>query len=161
MAEPSVPHEAMRADSRSLGHMTPVDVRGYLERDDRIIIPFAAIENNGPHLPLATDLLAAEAVAQRAAAKTGVVVGPSIPWGLSSVNMAFAGTMTLSAPTCQRLIVELCASLGFHGFRRFALVTGHYNNVWPAAAAAEELRDRGMLVAQLDVWRSVEQLCRD
>lgn len=156
-----MPHDATQADGLSLGQMTPVDVRHYLEHDDRVIIPFGSIENNGPHLPLATDLLAAEAVAQRAATETRVVVAPAIPWGLSSVNMAFAGTMTVSAPTCQRLIVELCSSLGFHGFRRFALVTGHYNNVWPAAAAAEELRDRGMLVAQLDVWRSVEQLCRD
>jgi creatinine amidohydrolase len=141
--------------------MTPVDVRRYLEQDDRIVIPFGSIENNGPHLPLATDLLVADAVASRSASETGVVVAPAIPWGLSSVNMAFAGTITVSAPTCQRLIVELCASLAFHGFRRFALVTGHYNNVWPAAAAAEELRDRGLLVAQLDVWRAVEHLCRD
>jgi creatinine amidohydrolase len=141
--------------------MTPVDVRRYLEHDDRIVIPFGSIENNGPHLPLATDLLVANAVAHRSAGETGVVVAPAIPWGLSSVNMGFAGTMTVSSPTCQRLIVELCASLAFHGFRRLALVSGHYNNVWPAAAAAEELRDRGLLVAQLDVWRTVEHLCRD
>jgi creatinine amidohydrolase len=153
--------DAKPAEPLSLGEMTPVDVRRYLEQDDRIVIPFGSIENNGPHLPLATDLLVAAAVANRSAGEAGVVVAPAIPWGLSSVNMAFAGTMTVSAPTCQRLIVELCASLAFHGFRRFALVTGHYNNVWPAAAAAEELRDRGLLVAQLDVWRTVEHLCRD
>lgn len=151
----------MPAETLSLEQMTPEDVRQYLEDDDRIVIPFAAIENNGPHLPLATDLLVALEVARRCSREANVVVGPAIPWGLSSVNMAFAGTMTVSSPTAQRLIVELCASLAFHGFRRFALVTGHYNNVWPAAAAAEELRDRGLLVAQLDVWRAVEHLCRD
>lgn len=141
--------------------MTPVDVRLYLEEDDRIVLPFGSIENNGPHLPLGTDLLVAAAVAEASAGEAGVVIAPAIPWGLSSVNMGFAGTMTLSAQTCQRIIVETCASLAFHGFRRFALVSGHYNNVWPAAAAAEELRDRGLLVAQLDLWRTVEHLCRD
>jgi creatinine amidohydrolase/Fe(II)-dependent formamide hydrolase-like protein len=151
-AEPAASH---------LGDLTPVDVAAYLAADDRIIVPFGSIENNGPHLPLGIDTLAAVAIAEHVSAQTGVLVAPPIPWGLSSVNMGFPGTMTLSADTCHRVIAELCRSLAHHGFRRFALVTGHYNNVWAAGTAAEELRDQGLLVAQLDVWRCVEATCRD
>jgi creatinine amidohydrolase len=75
--------------------------------------------------------------------------------------MGFAGTVALSPNLLASVLEELCASLAVHGFRRFAVVTGHYGNVWPAAHAAETLRDRGLLVAQLDVWRSVEKLARD
>jgi creatinine amidohydrolase len=59
------------------------------------------------------------------------------------------------------LVAGICTSLAFHGFRRFAFVTGHYGNVWPVASVAEAMRDRGLLVAQLDLWRTIERNCRD
>jgi creatinine amidohydrolase len=144
-----------------LGDLTPNDIRSYLLRDDRVVLPFGSIENNGPHLPLATDLLAAVAISEHASALSGVLVAPPVPWGISSVNMGFAGTMTLSAATCERVITELCVSLAYHGLRRIVVVSGHSSNVWAAANAAEALRDRGILVAQLDVWRCVERYCAD
>jgi creatinine amidohydrolase len=148
-------------EARYLSDEAPVDIREYLTRDDRIILPFGSIENNGPHLPLATDLVAAVALAEGASRASGVLIAPPIPWGVSSVNMAFAGTMTLSPETCERIVTELCMSLAFHGFRRIVVICGHSSNVWSAANAAELLRDRGVLVAQLDVWRCVEKLCTD
>ena len=148
-------------DPLRLSELSPEDVRTYLGRDDRVILPFGALENNGPHLPLATDTIAAEAVAEDASRRSGVLVSPAVPWGNSSVNMGFAGTIAVSPELLARLVEELCVSLAVHGFRRFAIVSGHYGNVWPVAHAAETLRDRGLLVAQLDVWRSVEKLARD
>jgi creatinine amidohydrolase len=140
---------------------SPPDVRAYLEHDDRVILPFGSIENNGPHMPLASDTIAADAVAAEASRRTGVALAPTIPWGNSSVNMGFAGTMTLSPSLLERLIEELCRSLALHGFRRFVVISGHYGNVWPVASAAETLRDRGLLVGQVDLWRTVEKHCRD
>jgi creatinine amidohydrolase len=149
------------AEPRQLAHLSPPDVQDYLARDDRVIVPFGAIENNGPHLPLVTDTAAAEAVANAASAATGVLVAPAIPWGASAVNMGFAGTITLQPRVLERIVEGICLSLAFHGFRRFAIVSGHYENVWPVASAGETLRDRGLLVAQLDLWRAVKKLCRD
>jgi creatinine amidohydrolase len=136
-------------------------VREYLEQDDRVILVFGSTENNGAHLPLGSDTIAAEAVAEEAALRTDVLVAPTIPWGNSSVNMGFAGTITLDPPLLAQLVGGICSSLAFHGFRRFAVVSGHYGNVWPVASVAETLRDRGLLVAQLDLWRTVERECRD
>jgi creatinine amidohydrolase len=136
-------------------------IREYLERDDRAIVVFGSTENNGPHLPLGSDTLAADAVAEEAARRTGVLVAPTIPWGNSSVNMGFAGTITLEPRLLEALVGGICSSLAFHGFRRFAVVSGHYGNVWPVASVAETLRDQGLLVAQLDLWRTVERDCRD
>jgi creatinine amidohydrolase len=136
-------------------------VREYLERDDRVILVFGSTENNGPHLPLGSDTLAATAVAEEAAERTGVVIAPEIPWGNSSVNMGFAGTIALDPRLLADLVGGICSSLAFHGFRRFAVVSGHYGNVWPVASVAESLRDAGIIVAQLDLWRTVERDCRD
>ena len=88
-------------------------------------------------------------------------IAPPIPWGISSVNIAFPGTMSLSAETSERVVMELCMSLASHGFRRIVVVSGHSSNVWAASNAAESLRDRGRLVTQLDVWRCVEHWCGD
>lgn len=136
-------------------------VREYLEQDDRVIIVFGSTENNGPHLPLGSDTLAAAAVAEEAAERTGVLIAPTIPWGNSSVNMGFAGTIALDPRLLADLVGGICLSLAFHGFRRFAVVSGHYGNVWPVASVAESLRDAGNLVAQLDLWRTIERDCRD
>jgi creatinine amidohydrolase/Fe(II)-dependent formamide hydrolase-like protein len=151
----------LEAQAQYLSDKAPRDIREYLEGDDRVLLPFGSIENNGPHLPLASDLLAAVAIAERAARATGVLIAPPIPWGISSCNIAFPGTMSLSAETSERIIMELCMSLASHGFRRVAVISGHSSNVWSAANAAESLRDRGILVTQLDVWRCVEQWCKD
>lgn len=151
----------MEALAHYLSDKAPRDIAEYLEHDDRAILVFGSIENNGPHLPLASDLLAAVAVAERAASASGVLIAPPIPWGISSVNIGFPGTMSLSAETSERILIELCMSLASHGFRRFAVVSGHSSNVWSASNAAEQLRDRGLLVAQLDVWRCVEAWCAD
>jgi creatinine amidohydrolase len=147
--------------SHRLELLSPPAVREYVARDDRVILPVGSTENNGPHLPLATDTLAAEAVAEGAARRIGVLVAPPVPWGNSSVNLAFPGTIALDPELLAHIVESICVSLAEHGFRRFAIVSGHYGNVWPIASIAEVLRDRGLLVAQLDLWRAVEKLCKD
>ena len=142
--------------------LTPAGIAAYLERDKRVILPFGATENNGPHLPLATDTLVAEAVSHLAAAQTGVLVCPTLSLGNSSVNMGFTGTLTLSPPTCEAVLTDVCKSLKHHGFERIAIVSGHYGNVWPVANVAETVRDElGLEIVQLDFWRCVELECRD
>jgi creatinine amidohydrolase len=146
----------------ALEWLPPWCVDSYLERDTRIIVPFGATENNGPHLPLGTDSLVAEAVSYLAAARTGVLVCPTVVIGNSSVNMGFPGTLTLSPPTCEAVLTDVCRSLRHHGFERIAIVSGHYGNVWPVANVAETVRDQlGLEVLQLDFWRCVEAECRD
>jgi creatinine amidohydrolase len=155
-------HRGRPGADRELAWLTPVDIAEYLETDKRIILPFGATENNGPHLPLATDSVVAEAVAYMAAARTGVLVCPTVSIGNSSVNMGFPGTISFAPPTCEAVITDVCRSLRVHGFEQVAIVTGHYGNVWPVANVAETVRDElGITVVQLDVWRCVEQACRD
>ena len=150
-------HHALGLES-----LTPAEIASYLERDTRIILPFGATENNGPHLPIATDSLVAEAVSYLAAARTGVLVCPTVSIGNSSVNMGFPGTLTFSPPTCEAVLTDICTSLKQHGFERIAIVSGHYGNVWPVANVAETVRDQlGLEIVQLDFWRCVEAECRD
>lgn len=119
-----------------------------------VMIPLGALEQHGPHLPLDTDALIAEAVADRAARRAGeCVVSPCIPVGASSHHLAFPGTASLSDKTLRSVLVEVIQTLLGHGFRGAYLVTGHAGNVGAMAAVMAELdpADRSRVVS-FDDW---------
>jgi len=79
------------------------------------VLPIAATEQHGPHLPTGTDLFAAEAVAREAAAlaaeKIPVIVTPALPFGSSHHHFIFGATLSLSTETYYRVLCELVESL--------------------------------------------------
>ncbi|MDT8340163.1 MAG: creatininase family protein [Longimicrobiales bacterium] len=97
-----------------------------LARDPRLILAVGALEQAGPHLPLGTNFHIAQAVADRAAAETGVLRAPGFIYGVRlNGSRSFAGTSGLSRKTLHRTINELLAAWEDHGVREFILVTGH------------------------------------
>jgi creatinine amidohydrolase len=99
-----------------------------LARDPRtiVLLPLGAIEQHGPHLPLAVDWIGAEEIARRVAPhlrRGGYrpVLAPALPYGVSTLALDWCGTISLSAATLRRLIVEIVEALAAHGFRRFVL----------------------------------------
>jgi creatinine amidohydrolase len=144
-----------------LARMTHLDVARYLKSDDRILVPFGSLEQNGPHLPLGSDTIVAQTIAERVSIATGVIVAPAIPWGNAAADMSFKGTISLGSGLLTTLLEQLCLSLKAHGFRRFVFVTGHLANVYTFASVAPELNRRGLVMAQVDVWRLMQKLCGD
>ncbi len=125
----------------NLGEMSWTALRERLKQGPLdVVIPLGALEQHGPHLPLDTDALIAEAVADRAAHRAGeCVVAPCAPVGASSHHLAFPGTASLSDKTLMSVIVEVVQTLLGHGFRGAYLVTGHAGNVGAMAAVMAEL----------------------
>ena len=138
-----------------LGEMTWTMLGERLEQGPLdVAIPLGALEQHGPHLPLDTDTLIAEAVTDRAARQAGeCVVAPCVPVGASSHHLAFPGTASLSNDTLHRVLVEVVQTLLGHGFRAAYLVTGHAGNVGAMAAALNELKpgERARVVS-FDDW---------
>ena len=144
-----------------LDQLTFEEVDGYLKDDDRLILPFGSVEQNGRHLPLGTDNLVTQAIAEMAAKDAGVLVGPGIPWRNADADLGFPGTISLPANLLNSLVEELCGALGGQGFKRLVIVTGHLNNTWTVACVAGSLRRRGVVVAQVDIWRLAAKLGAD
>jgi|WetSurMetagenome_2_1015567.scaffolds.fasta_scaffold144198_2 creatinine amidohydrolase/Fe(II)-dependent formamide hydrolase-like protein len=94
----------------------------------KVIIITGSLEQHGPHLPLNTDLLIAEAVATKVAETIGAVVGPTIPAGISPEHIGFPGTVTLDEDTFRDIVSEVADSLRKHGFNDIIIINGHGGN---------------------------------
>lgn len=124
-----------------LAEMTTREAADAAARGTIVLIPAGALEQHGPGMALGTDLFRAEAVVERVAANLAgrVVVGPSLPVGVSPHHMAFAGTVTLTTGTFAAVVREYVTSLHTHGWTRFLVVTGHGGNNATLTTVAQDL----------------------
>ncbi len=126
---------------------------------DRVfIVPLAAIEQHGPHLPLATDALIAAEIARRveAAAPERIVLAP-VQWLGHSPHHAHFGCVSLNLRPYMDMVKGMCRSLVGMGARRIFLLNSHGGNDVPARAALSELKTedpgrRDVLIACATYW---------
>jgi creatinine amidohydrolase len=135
-----------------LARATWTDVATHLESHPAIgILPFGALEQHGPHLPLSTDSLQADAVARGLAERVDGVLLPVVPLGNTWSNDALPGTVSISADTVAAVCRDVTASLERAGYELLVVVNGDFGNRLPLHRAAEESAARGgMPVVVLD-----------
>lgn len=110
---------------------------------DLVLVPIGSLEQHGPHLPLETDTVIAEAVARGAAARLpGSVVAPALAYGSSGEHQAFPGTSSIGADALHHVIVELTRSIRTWA-ARVVYINGHGGNVVPVSRAVAQLADEG------------------
>ncbi|MGH7565492.1 MAG: creatininase family protein [Gemmatimonadota bacterium] len=120
--------EARKA--RQLAEMTWEETRD-LDRGGTVaVLPIGAIEAHGPHLPLATDGVIAEAMARAGAALLEVrgipaVLLPALPYTAAGFAAAFPGTISASPAAVTAIVSDIARSLGRHGFRALAIANAH------------------------------------
>jgi len=141
-----------------LAHMSWEEVKEYLGRDDRIILPLGAVEEHGRHLGLGTDFIEAEAIAGRAGKATGVAVAPTLNYGQSLAQTDFPGTLFLRPATLISVLSDLLHGMRQHGFRRILVVNGHGGNTAALSLAVQDvcydLRD--LRVKTFEWWTDAE-----
>ncbi len=111
-----------------LPHMTRPEVEDLLTRSDMVVIPVAALEQHGTHLPIGTDYLNGVERAKLIGLRADVLVAPILLPGQSPYHMGFAGTVTLPSTLVQEVYVEAVKSLIHHGFKRFLILNAHGGN---------------------------------
>lgn len=114
---------------------------GSVSRETICVLPLGAIEQHGPHLPLATDQLIADGLAERLDALCGnqLLVLPGLPATCSEHHMAFPGSLTIDHETFGKVVTQIVRSAARHGFRRFFLLNAHGGNIAVGGVVAEQL----------------------
>jgi len=115
------------------------------------VLPVAAIEQHGPHLPLSVDTVLVDGVVAAAlphlAPDLKVLFLPTQAVGLSPEHARFPGTLTLKAETILRLWTDLGESVAAAGIQKLLLFNSHGGNVSVMDIVARDLRARlNMLV---------------
>lgn len=122
--------------------LTSPEVAELVQRVDAAIVPFGAIEQHGPHMPLCVDWNMAAFVARGVSALTGVPVLHPVTYGVSGSHGAFPGTIALRVETFVAVAMDIVEWLYRSGIRQVVLLNGHAWNGAPLQVVAENVRQR-------------------
>lgn len=138
--------------------LTPQQIARLAAEDTVVVLPLAAIEQHGEHLPLSTDLDIAHgllhAALPRLRADVQVCVLPALAVSLSLEHADFAGTLSLNPETALAVVHQLGACVARAGLRRLVLFNTHGGNKAIVDLAALKLRAaHRMLVVRANYFR--------
>lgn len=120
------------------------------------VLPLAATEQHGPHLPVGTDVMIAEAYL----ARVRELLPPSIPAtflpiqpvGISTEHIDYPGTLTLPVDVALKTWMALGEGVARSGIKKLVMVTSHGGNSAAMGLVAQDLRARLGLLAVSTGW---------
>ena len=131
-------------DSRNFAYLNWKQVDALPRESTLLVLPTAAIEQHGPHLPLATDTLINNLLLGRALEKLApelpVYALPPVHYGKSNEHIGFPGTLSVSASTFMAILRDLGASISSAGFKKVVLYNTHGGNTSLIDVMARDLR---------------------
>ena len=116
-----------------LDELTMSEFKEKVDENTVVILPIGAIEEHGAHLPLCTDSIQPEYVAERIAEKIDVLIAPPIRYGFCSSTRNFPGTITISFDTLRSLIYDVLSDLTRNGIKNIVVLSGHAGRIHMAA----------------------------
>lgn len=131
-------------DARNFAYLTWKEVDALPRERTLLVLPTAAIEQHGHHLPLATDTLINNLLLGKALSRVPVdepiYALPPVCYGKSNEHIGFAGTLSVSAATFLAVVRDLGASIAASGFQKVVLYNTHGGNSSLVDVLARDLR---------------------
>src|ERR1043166_8581822 len=123
--------------------LTWPECREAAERGAVIVIPVAAIEQHGPHLPVDVDNVLVEHVTEEAALRSdgGILTAPMIHYGFNEHNRGFPGTINVREYVFIDFCYDVAHSFVRQGFDRIVFVNGHGSNQMLCNLAARRINN--------------------
>lgn len=120
------------------------------------VLPLAATEQHGPHLPLGTDVMIGEAYLARVRELLPAAVPatflPLQPIGISTEHVDFPGTLTLPSEVALQSWIAIGAGVARAGVKKLVMVTSHGGNSAAMLLAAQDLRAQHGLFVVTTSW---------
>jgi creatinine amidohydrolase len=131
-------------DARNFAYLTWKQVDALPRESTLLVLPTAAIEQHGHHLPLATDTLINNLLLGKALAllpaELPIYALPPVCYGKSNEHVGFPGTLSVSAQTFLAVVRDLGASIAASGFKKLVLYNTHGGNTSLVDVLARDLR---------------------
>lgn len=143
-----------------LAEMTWEEARERAGERTVAILPVGALEAHGPHLPLATDNVIADAMALAGAERLSgdgwtVLLLPPLPYTTAGFAADFPGTVSVEAATVSGLLVDVARSLARHGVAVTAVANAHLDpgHLKALRDAVARATDEGLVLVAPDLTR--------
>jgi creatinine amidohydrolase len=114
-----------------------------VDRDQTIVlIPIAAVEQHGPHMPTGTDTIICTAVAKavEAALPNCVLLIPTVWLGASAHHLRLGSTLDSRLDNYIAMLGDIARSLLDDGYRRLFFINGHGGNIDPMRVAVRQIQ---------------------
>ena len=121
------------------------DVETYLESSSFVLIPIGSTEQHGPTGMIGTDAICPTTVANALSEQAGILVAPTLQYGMAQHHLGFPGSVTLRPTTLIAMIQDVVDSLLQHGFRHVYFLNGHGGNIATISTAFSEFYARSSL----------------
>ena len=142
--------------SRFWSELSLRDIRAHVMSGVIAVLPVAAIEQHGPHLPLGVDAMIMDGciarVARRLPADLDAVFLPTQLVGASLEHRDFPGTLWLTAETAARVLLEIAEGIAGAGVKKIVLMNSHGGNSPIISTIALDLRARFNVLAVTCSW---------
>lgn len=125
-----------------------------------VILPVGSFEAHGAHLPLMTDTIIPEKIAEEVARKSGLLVLPAIPFGVTHELSNFKGTVGITAECLMKTTKDILKSVVEHGAEKIIILNGHVGNEHSLKAAAMDVLAKSdkAKIAVINVWGDLIKL---
>lgn len=136
-----------------------------IDRDQTlVVIPIAAVEQHGPHMPTGTDFIlctaVAEAVERRLAER--VLLTPAVWLGASAHHLRLGSTLSAELDTYVATLCDIARSLLDDGYLRLLFLNGHGGNIDPMRMAVRQLQPEypEALLTAGSYWTAADEIIR-
>ncbi|WP_349236302.1 creatininase family protein [Bosea sp. AAP35] len=144
--------------ARFWGDLKTTDFVGLSAEHTVAVLPLAAIEQHGPHLPVSVDTTIMNAMLAEAMPLVpedlDVLVLPTQAVCKSNEHLHSPGTLTLSWKSATQSWIEIGESVRRAGIQKLVILTSHGGNIDPMKVVARELRVRHGMLAVTTAWRA-------